>query len=61
VVQLGNVTEDLNRRWFGRNTGYSVKDVQRRLWHPAIKWMAATLDGRVEQTGAVFEAKFMLP
>jgi hypothetical protein len=23
--------------------------------------MAATLDGRVEATGAVFEAKFMLP
>jgi hypothetical protein len=26
-----------------------------------IRWMAATLDGMVEQTGAVFEAKFMLP
>jgi hypothetical protein len=26
-----------------------------------IKWMAATLDGVVEATGAVFEAKFMLP
>ena len=25
------------------------------------KWMAATLDGIVEGTGAVFEAKFMLP
>ena len=24
-------------------------------------WMAATLDGLVEETGAVFEAKFMLP
>src|SRR5262249_59083353 len=24
-------------------------------------WMAATLDGMVEQTGALFEAKFMLP
>jgi len=29
--------------------------------HPVIKWMAATLDGVVEATGAVFEAKFMLP
>src|SRR4029077_9465535 len=28
---------------------------------PVIKWMAATLDGVVEPTGAVFEAKFMLP
>src|SRR5262249_24845902 len=29
--------------------------------HPVLRWMAATLDGRVEATGAVFEAKFMLP
>jgi predicted phage-related endonuclease len=29
--------------------------------HPVHRWMAATLDGRVEATGAVFEAKFMLP
>ena len=26
-----------------------------------IRWMAATLDGIVEGTGAVYEAKFMLP
>ena len=26
-----------------------------------IRWMAATLDGMVDGTGAVFEAKFMLP
>ena len=25
------------------------------------RWMAATLDGVVKETGAVFEAKFMLP
>jgi hypothetical protein len=29
--------------------------------HPVIRWMAATLDGVVEATGAVYEAKFMLP
>src|SRR5262249_13808213 len=29
--------------------------------HPVIRWMGATLDGVVEGTGAVFEAKFMLP
>ncbi len=38
-----------------------VGDVQRRVKHPAIPWMAATLDGIVEGTEAVFEAKFMLP
>ena len=26
VVQLGTVTEDLNRRWFERNTRCSIKD-----------------------------------
>lgn len=61
IVQLGTVTEDLNRRWFERNTGQTIKDVQRKVQHPVIKWMAATLDGRVDPSGAVFEAKFMLP
>jgi predicted phage-related endonuclease len=61
IVQLGSVTEPLNRRWFERNTGQVVVEVQRRIFHPVKRWMAATLDGRVEATGAVFEAKFMLP
>jgi predicted phage-related endonuclease len=61
IVQLGLATEDLNRRWYEANTGQVLTDVQRRIRHPALKWMAATLDGRVEMTGAVFEAKFMLP
>src|SRR5664279_4300361 len=61
IVQLGTVTEDLNRRWYERNTGRAIKDVQRRIRHPVIEWMAATLDGLVDPGGAVFEAKFMLP
>jgi predicted phage-related endonuclease len=61
LVQLGVVTEPLNRHWFERNTGRSLKDIQRRIRHPAIRWMAATLDGVIAETGAVFEAKFMLP
>jgi predicted phage-related endonuclease len=61
IVQLGTVTEDLNRRWYERNTGHGIKDVQRRVQHPVHKWMAATLDGLVDPGGAVFEAKFMLP
>jgi predicted phage-related endonuclease len=61
IVQLGSVTEELNRRWYERNTGQVITDVQRRVVHPVKRWMAATLDGRVEGTGAVFEAKFMLP
>src|SRR5258708_1907411 len=61
IVQLGLVTEDLNRRWYELNTGRRVSDVQRRVSHRTVPWMAATLDGLVEETGAVFEAKFMLP
>src|SRR5664279_6457479 len=61
IVQLGNATEELNRRWYERNTGQVVTDVQRRVFHPIKRWMAATLDGKVEGSGAVFEAKFMLP
>ena len=61
IVQLGSATEELNRHWYERNTGQKIIDVQRRTLHPAKKWMAATLDGKVEATGAVFEAKFMLP
>jgi hypothetical protein len=55
------VTEDLNRRWYERNTDRAINDVQRHLRHPVVRWMGATLDGLVEGTGAVFEAKFMLP
>jgi putative phage-type endonuclease len=61
VVQLGAATEGLNRFWYERNTGRRVADVQRQVRHSAIPWMAATLDGIVAGTEAVFEAKFMLP
>ena len=61
VVQLGVVTEALNRLWFERNTGHVVTAVQQRVQHPVIRFLAATLDGMVEGTGAIFEFKFMLP
>ena len=61
IVQLGLTTEDLNRRWYQANTGQVLTDVQRQIRHPVLRWMSATLDGRIEATGAVFEAKFMLP
>jgi predicted phage-related endonuclease len=61
IVQLGVATEALNRQWYERNTGRVVTAVQRRVKHPVIRFLAATLDGMVEDTGAVFEAKFMLP
>src|SRR5215467_12050882 len=55
IVQLGNVTEDLNRAWYERNSGRQVIAVQRRVRHSAIPYMAATLDGMIESAGAVFE------
>src|SRR3981081_2118216 len=61
IVQLGLVTEDLNRRWYELNSGYRIGDIQRHAIHRTMPWMAATLDGLVKETGAVFEAKFMLP
>ena len=61
IVQLGLVTEDLNRRWYELNSGNRISDIQLHALHKTIPYMAATLDGLVKETGAVFEAKFMLP
>jgi predicted phage-related endonuclease len=61
IVQLGTVTEPLNRHWYERNTGQVIIQIQRQVFHPVKRWMAATLDGMVEATGAVFAAEFMLP
>ena len=61
IVQLGLATEALNRRWYEANSGQTITDIQQHVRHPSVRWMGATLDGRVEATGAVFEAKFMLP
>ncbi len=61
VVQLGVATETLNQTWYERNTGRAVTDVQRWVRHPVHRYLAATLDGFVNDLDAVFEAKFMLP
>ena len=61
IVQLGIATEALNREWFEAATGQHVTDVQKHIRHPDLHWMGATLDGRVQVSGAVFESKFMLP
>ena len=41
LVQLGKVTEDLNRAWYERKTGLQVGDVLRFVKHSAIAYMAA--------------------
>src|ERR1700676_3548569 len=48
IVQLGMVTEELNRRWYERNTGQVVAEVQRRGFHPLKRGMAATPDGQIQ-------------
>src|SRR5258707_5519342 len=50
IVQLGIVTEHLNRLWYERNSGQIVAQVQRQVVHPVKRWMAANLDGMVEVT-----------
>ena len=42
IVQLGSVTEALNRRWYEANTGRVITDVQKRVRHPAVRWLAAS-------------------
>jgi predicted phage-related endonuclease len=37
VVQLGVVTEDLNRSWYEANTGHLITDIQRRVRHPILR------------------------
>jgi predicted phage-related endonuclease len=61
IVQFGLATEELNRRWFERETGRQLGHVQKFVRHPKLEWMGATLDGMVREEAAVFEAKFMLP
>src|ERR1700692_4600167 len=61
IVHAGLVPEDRNRRWYELNSGHRISDIQRHAIHRTMPWMAATLDGLVKETGAVFEAKFMLP
>jgi predicted phage-related endonuclease len=61
LVHLGHATEPLNRQWYERNSGTRVVRVQEHLRHAEHAWMGATLDGLIENSGAVFEAKFMLP
>ena len=61
IVQLGTVTEDLNRRWYERNTGHAIKDVQRQASASGQQMDGGDAGRPGRPRGAVFEAKFMLP
>ena len=59
-AHLSFATKNLNRHWYERNSGRKVVTVRRQIRHSAIPWMVASLDGMIEGTGAIFEAKFIL-
>src|SRR6202166_4982805 len=46
IVQLGSVTEDLNRRWYELNSGQVVAEMQRRGFPPGKRGRADTLAGK---------------
>ena len=39
LVQLGKATEELNRAWYERNSGRTVRDVQCFMRHSGIRWI----------------------
>ena len=56
-VALGSWTEQFNRMWYEKLTGQAVIDAGRSLTCKRHPWRRCLLDGIVENTNAVFEAK----
>ena len=56
-VVLGCWTEDFNRQWYERLSGNRVVDAGKAVTCTKYRWRKCTLDGLVEASGAVFEAK----
>src|SRR5256714_13558590 len=61
IVQLGTVTEHLNRQWYERNTGQVVTEVQRRGFLPRGRAGGATLGGTGEGARAACAGKSTTP
>ena len=56
-VMLGRWTEAFNRQWFEKLSGQTVGAVGKTLICSKHNWRRSTLDGVVESSGAVWEAK----
>lgn len=56
-VKAGNFLEPAVRAWFEHETGLKVKEVQDMIVSKENPFMAANIDGFIEEEGAVFEAK----
>ncbi len=57
AATLGSWTEAFNRQWYARLSGQEVTRVGRKVICQRERWRRCTLDGYVEQLGAVWEAK----
>jgi hypothetical protein len=56
-VALGSWTEPFNRQWYEKLTGQAVIDAGRSITCKRHPWRRCLLDGIVEESNAVFEAK----
>lgn len=56
-VMLGCWTEHFNRQWFERLTNNVIVDIGRTVTCSRHSWRRCTLDGVVEGSSAIFEAK----
>jgi hypothetical protein len=56
-VALGSWTEPFNRQWYEKLTGQVVIDAGRSITCKRHPWRRCLLDGIVEESNAVFEAK----
>jgi predicted phage-related endonuclease len=56
-VMLGCWTEPFNRQWYERLSGEQVGRVGQSVTCPKYDWRRCTVDGFVERSGAVWEAK----
>jgi hypothetical protein len=57
AVMLGCWTEAFNRQWFEKLSGERVGSVGRRFACAKYHWRRCTVDGLVESSGAIWEAK----
>ena len=57
AVALGAWTESFNRQWYERLSGHQVTAIGRSAVCKRDSWRRCTLDGYVESTEAVWEAK----
>lgn len=56
-VMLGNWTEQFNRQWYEKTTGFEVSRVGLSVKCDTYDWRRCTLDGYLEPENCVWEAK----